>query len=372
MSRKLIIALLYGGRSGEHEVSLRSGASVLRYLDRGRFDLVPVAIDKEGRWLLHDLAKLERDLPSSLPVNRGAMEVVLSPTPGRHELLPVEGGAPIPIDAVFPVLHGPLYEDGTIQGLFELAEIPYVGCGVLASSVGMDKEASKRLARELGVPVVPWMTLRPGGYRQDPDTAHQAIERTLGFPCFVKPANMGSSVGVTKVKTASELPGAIADAFRYDNKILVEKAIDAREIEVAVLEPLEEGQPPMTSIAGEIQPAHEFYSYQAKYIDENGAALHVPARLTQAQSDAARRIAAEVFTALECEGLARVDLFLDRASGETYFNEVNTLPGFTSISMFPKLWEASGIPYPKQLTHLVDLALRRQQRRAALSREYTA
>lgn len=366
--------MLYGGRSGEHEVSLRSAASVINNLDRGRFDIVPVAIDKQGRWLLHDLKLIQHGI-ETLPVSDDALAVVLPPTPAEAALVPLKpsgAAARAAIDVVFPVMHGPMCEDGTIQGLLELAAVPYVGCGVLASAVGMDKDIAKRLAAQAGIPVVPWITLRQAAYRRDPRLAQDAIARQLGFPNFVKPANMGSSVGVSKAKTSQDLSAAIEEAFKYDTKILVEKAIDAREIEVAVLEPLDELAGPMTSVPGEVRPTHEFYSYQAKYIDENGAALCIPAELEAQQAETVRRIAANAFTALECEGLSRVDLFLDRASGQFYFNEVNTLPGFTHISMYPKLWEATGIPYAKLLTHLIELALRRHGRKAKLAREYTA
>lgn len=372
--RKLRVAVLYGGRSGEHEVSLQSAASVINNLDRERFEIVPIAVDKRGRWLLNDV-KLIQQGAKSLPVFKDAPVVVLPPSSAEASaaLLPVNPGQlthPSPIDVVFPVMHGPLCEDGTIQGLLELADVPYVGCGVLASAVGMDKDVAKRLARDAGIPVVPWFTLRQAGYERIRETTHAAIGRELGFPNFVKPANMGSSVGVRKVRTAEELPAAIEEAFRYDTKVLVEKAVDAREIEVAVLEPLDPGQPPMTSIPGEVAPTHEFYSYEAKYLDENGAVLVIPADLDGRQAARVRQIAAGAFMALECEGLTRCDFFLDRMTGEFYFNEINTLPGFTQISMYPKLWEATGITYRQLLTHLIELAIARHQRRSTLLREY--
>jgi D-alanine-D-alanine ligase len=372
VNAKTRVAVLYGGRSGEHEVSLVSAASVIRNLDRGLYEIVPIAIDKQGRWLLHDLKTIDLDA-KALPVSPSALPVVLPPTPGATSLVSLNGQVKrIPFDVIFPVMHGPLCEDGTLQGLLDLAEVPYVGCGVLASAVGMDKDVAKRLAHAAGIPVVPWITLRRAQYLHDPTKAHEAIASQLGYPNFVKPANMGSSVGVAKVKAPSELASAIADALKYDTKVLVEKAIDAREIEVSVLESLEERDPPMTSVAGEVQPTHEFYSYDAKYIDENGAVLSIPARLDEAQMRRVRQIAADVFTTLECEGLTRADLFLDRTTNQFYFNEVNTLPGFTQISMFPKLWDATGLPYPKLLTHLIELALRRHRRKSALSREYRA
>lgn len=380
--RKLRVAVLYGGRSGEHEVSLQSAASVLRNLDPDRFEPIPIAIDKQGRWLLNDLSLIERGA-RTLPVFRDAPAVLLPPNPPRADedgnaLVPLAASgrtlSPLPhLDVVFPVMHGTLCEDGTIQGLFELADVPYVGCGVLASAVGMDKETAKRLARDAGLPIVPYVTVHAGPYGKDPQATHAAVATQLGYPCFVKPSASGSSVGVSKVKTADVLPAALAEAFRYDRKVLVEQAIDAREIEVAVLEHPDAAEPPLCSIAGEINPAekHEWYSYTAKYLDETGAVLRIPAQLSDAQQAEAQRLAAMAFSTLGCEGLARVDFFLDRRDSRLYFNEVNTLPGFTSVSMYPKLWEASGIPYQDLLSRLIDLALLRAQRKAALVRDFS-
>jgi len=380
--RKLRVAVLYGGRSGEHEVSLQSAASVLRNLDPERFLAIPIAIDKQGRWLLNDLSLIDRGA-RTLPVFRDAPAVLLPPNPPTgpgdgSALVPLSttGPAPSPlpqIDVVFPVLHGPLCEDGTIQGLFELADVPYVGCGVLASAVGMDKETAKRLARDAGLPIVPYVTAHAGPFAKDPQPTLSAVATRLGFPCFVKPSASGSSVGVSKVKCAEDLPAAIAAAFAYDRKVLIEQAIWAREIEVAVLEHTDPAEPPLCSIVGEINPAdkHEFYSYTAKYLDETGATLRIPADLSAEQQAEAQRLAALAFTTLGCEGLARVDFFLDRRDGRLYFNEVNTLPGFTSVSMYPKLWEQSGIPYRALLSRLIDLAILRAQRKAALVRDFS-
>lgn len=351
-------------------MSLQSAASVLRNLDRGRFDVVPVAIDKGGRWLVQDLGRIEQNLGRALEVDEDGLEVALSAVPGKRELVAVNGERPIGIDVIFPVMHGPLYEDGCIQGLFELAEIAYVGCGVAASANAMDKELAKRLAQVAGAPVVEWVSVHRAEYERDAEGVLKKIVEMIGVPCFIKPANMGSSVGVTKVKSADGLDEAIKDALRYDRKVLAERAIDAREIEVAVLESAQEEGKAMTSIAGEITPHREFYSYQAKYVDEDGASLSIPAQLNEAQVRVAQKLAAAVFGAMECEGLARVDLFLDRGTGRFYFNELNTMPGFTSISMYPKLWEASELEYGKLLSHLVELALRRQERREGLVREY--
>jgi D-alanine-D-alanine ligase len=305
-------------------------------------------------------------------------EVLLpsSPAPrGEARLVPLAGASPgVPsaaaaFDVVFPVVHGPLCEDGTLQGLLEMADVPYVGAGVLASAVGMDKDVAKRLARDAGLPIVPFVTLRKGDWQLRAQELSQRIERELGFPAFIKPSNMGSSVGVHKVKSASELRAAVEDAFRYDVKVLAEKAVDAREIEFAVLENPRYGEAPLVSIAGEINPKHEFYSYEAKYLDENGADMAIPAHLTEAQLDQGKKIAAATFAALECEGMARVDLFLDRKTGAYFLNEVNTIPGFTHISMYPKLWEASGIGYSELLTRLIELAIARHSRKTQLKRE---
>lgn len=379
-ARRLRVAVLYGGRSGEHEVSLQSAASVLRNLDPERFEPLPIAIDKAGHWHPGDVSLIERGA-RTLPVFRDAPPVLLPPNPpsqadGASALIPVSGSPParpLPsIDVVFPVMHGTLCEDGTIQGLFELADIAYVGCGVLASAVGMDKEFAKRLARDAGLPIVPYVTVHDGPWRKDPAPTAAAVASKLGYPCFVKPACSGSSVGVSKVKTPDQLHAAIAEALRYDRKVLIEKAIAAREIEVAVLEHPDPAEAPLTSTVGEINPAstHEFYSYTAKYLDEKGAELCIPARLDAAQATEAQRLAALAFTTLGCEGLARVDFFLDRHDGQLYFNEVNTLPGFTSVSMYPKLWEASGIPYRELLSRLIDLAVARAERKRALVRDF--
>jgi D-alanine-D-alanine ligase len=377
--RKIHVAVLYGGRSGEHEVSLQSAASVLRNLDPARFIAIPIAIDKDGRWHPGDISRIEKGA-RLLPVFRDQPQVVLPPNPPSSQgsmLIPVDSptlvgmGLPLPtIDVVFPVLHGTFCEDGTLQGLLELADVPYVGCGVLASAIGMDKEVAKRLAGLAGIPVVPYLTVHGRSYAAQAAQLPIEVERTLGFPCFVKPSGSGSSVGVHKVKRPSDLDAAVRDALRFDRKVLIEKAIDAREIEVAVLESLDPTGEPQCSIPGEINPRHEFYSYQAKYLDENGAELLVPATLSSEQVSEVRKWAGLAFSTLECEGMARVDFFLDRKSGQFYFNEVNTIPGFTSISMYPKLWEASGLPYQTLLSNLIDLALRRAGEKQALIHDF--
>jgi D-alanine-D-alanine ligase len=372
---KLRVAVLYGGRSGEHEVSLQSAASVINNLDRERFEIVPVAIDKQGRWHLNDISLLEGQ--KSLPVFKDAPKVVLPPnaadTSSGSALIHLGGGGEArSVDVVFPVVHGPLCEDGTIQGLLELADVPYVGCGVLASAVAMDKEMAKRVARDAAVPIVPYVSLKHESWKKQKRDLAEKIQNELGYPAFVKPANLGSSVGVHKVAGPGELESALEDAFTYDTKVLVEVAINAREIELSVLENPEAGADPLVSVPGEINPTHEFYSYEAKYLDEKGAELIIPAKLDAPHTRQAQEIAKNIFSAIECEGMARVDLLLDRTTGQFYFNELNTIPGFTSISMYPKMWEASGIPYQELLSRLVDLAVSRHRRKKALVREFQA
>jgi D-alanine-D-alanine ligase len=371
---KIRVAVLYGGRSGEHEVSLRSAASVMQNLDPLRYEVVPVAVDKQGRWSLPNLS-VEEKKAASLPLHSNGPAVVLPPNPttsGPTNLMPLSAvGKAGPVDVVFPVMHGTFGEDGTMQGLLELADVPYVGCGVLASAVGMDKEIAKRLVASEGLPIVPYVTLKKEVWgARKPEFAKKIAEK-LGFPCFVKPVNAGSSVGVHKVKQPAALDAAIEDSFRYDAKVLVEKAIAAREIELSVLENPDPAGEPLVSVPGEVIPTHEFYSYESKYLDENGAALQIPAKLSPSDTARAQEIARRTFQALQCEGMARVDLFVDRVSGEFYFNEINTIPGFTSISMYPKMWEASGVGYSELLTRLIELAIARHARRKALVRDFS-
>lgn len=377
MSKKIRVAVLYGGRSGEHEVSLQSAASVIRYLDRQQYEILPIGVDKSGRWHLAPPQALASGA-KALPIYRDMPEVALPANPAALATGLVASGLPSGtaldalFDVVFPVMHGTYCEDGAMQGLLELADVPYVGCGVLASAAGMDKDVAKRLMRDAGLPVVPWVTVRAAAWAGDPAALAARVADELGFPCFVKPANAGSSVGVHKVASGAALAAAIDDALRYDTKVLVEQAIRAREIELSVLENSRFGEPPLVSVAGEVAPTHEFYSYEAKYLDENGAALTIPAALTPAQGAEAQDLAARVFGALECEGLSRVDLFLDKDTNAFYVNEINTLPGFTSISMYPKLWAASGIDYSTLLGKLIDLALARHARKSRLVRDFHA
>ncbi len=372
MADTLRVLILYGGRSGEHEVSLVSAASVFRNLDRRRFEPVLVGIDKRGVWRLADAAALAPDV-ASLPMSTEDCPWTLPAAPARPQARPalaaLDGSQKtLEFDVAFPVMHGPLCEDGTLQGLFELADIPYVGCGVLASAVAMDKDTAKRLAQAAGIPVVPWVLVQAQEYLRDRQHWHRRIADELGLPLFIKPSNLGSSVGVMKVKRAEQLGPALEQAFLYDRRVLAEKAIDGREIEVAVLENID--GPPLVSVVGEITPRHEFYSYQAKYQDNQGAVLSIPAPLEPAQSHQVRDLAERAFAALCCQGLTRCDFFLDRRQGCFYFNEMNTLPGFTSISMYPKLIAASGVAYDQLLTRLIELALLRHQQNRQLRREH--
>lgn len=367
MSNKLRVLILYGGRSGEHEVSLRSACSVLKYLDRTRFEPLLVGIAMNGDWLLQglDCADVSTD---TLRIKLDAPKVALS----GAQLVCLDnemGGQRVAhhIDVVFPVMHGPLCEDGAMQGLLEVSELPYVGSGVLASAVSMDKDLTKRLAKAANLPILPYICIHKSDWEKNRGEQH-LLALQLGLPVFVKPANMGSSVGVHKVKDPLTLNAAIDDAFQYDRKILVERGISAREIELAVLESPRAGESPKISEPGEIVPAHEFYSYEAKYLDPHGAKLMIPAPLDSFQISRAQELALAAFRALECEGLARVDLFIDRDTEELYFNEINTIPGFTSISMYPKMMMHSGVPYPELLSRLIDLAVLRGERTRSLRR----
>lgn len=366
-SKKLRVGVVFGGRSGEHEISLRSARSIVDALDRDRYEPVLVGIDHDGRWHLQEAARAVLDAPGTpLVLDAKTPAVTVAPGAGEAEIVATDpSAARAAVDVFFPVLHGTYGEDGTIQGLLDMAGVPYVGSGVLGSSVGMDKDVAKKLLRAEGIPVVDWFVARAGD-GADPSTLAAEAEARFGWPVFVKPANMGSSVGVSKARSREEFARALGEAFRYDRKVIVERGHRVREVEVAVLG----NDAPEASVAGEITPTHDFYSYEAKYLDEKGAALEIPARVEPAQMDALRALAVKTFRALELAGMARVDFFIDRDTGEVFVNEVNTIPGFTSISMYPKLWEASGIPYRALVDRLIALALERHAARAALSTRY--
>lgn len=368
-TKKIRVAVLYGGRSGEHEVSLQSAAAVVHNLDKSRFEVVPIGVDKQGRWFLNDYQQLlDGQISKALPLHT-ADTTMFAPVTHTHSQQ-VQAVNTKPFDVVFPVMHGALCEDGTVQGMLELMDVPYVGAGVLASAVGMDKDVSKRLVAAAGIAVPPYIAVKQNTWEKNASAIAQDVATQLGYPVFVKPANTGSSVGVHKVKHAEELSAAVADAFLYDVKILIERGIEAREIELAVLENFASVTEPLVSIPGEIEPQLEFYSYAAKYLDENGAKLLIPAPLQAKQIKDVQALAKQIFMVLECEGMARVDLFLDKKTGHFVFNEVNTIPGFTQISMYPKLWEASGIAYTELLSRLIDLALARHERKQHLKREW--
>ena len=374
--KKLRVGVLYGGRSGEHEVSVASAASIIKHLDRLRYEPVSIRIEKDGRWTIPDRAPTAISAAEVIEQARGHVpraprpgrETVLVAHPSEETLLTIDRRPAPPdssdaeqavvtglgLDVVFPVLHGPYGEDGTVQGLLELANVPYVGPGVMASAVGMDKVVMKTLFAARGLPVCAWKAFN----RHEWETRRDAVMAqlmTLGLPMFVKPANLGSSVGISKVKTEDDLAGAIALALEFDRKVIVEAGVaNAREIECAVLG----NDDPQASVAGEILPGREFYDYEAKYLDQSSS-TEIPASLAESQSDEVRRLAIESFRAIDAAGMARVDFLLSRENNALYVNEINTIPGFTTISMFAKLWEASGITYPALVDRLIHLAIER-------------
>ena len=367
-SEKLRVAVLFGGRSAEHEISLLSARFVVESLDRDKYEPILIGIDKSGRWLLQEEALLlnaARD-PRLVKLNQSMPGLLLSPYPAAvgKALQRVDATTDpgLGVDVIFPVLHGPMGEDGTVQGLLELSGLPYVGAGVLGSAVGMDKDVMKRLLLQAGLPVLPYQTLRRNEWRAAPEAVLSRLSQ-LGFPQFVKPANLGSSVGVSRAKSALELTAALEHAFEFDDKLVIEAGLDhPREVECAVLG----GDFPRASVPGEITIDHPdgYYSYAAKYVDGSGVQTKIPADLTEAQIEAVQRLALATFSTLECDGLARVDLFLDKG-GAWYVNEINTLPGFTAVSMFPKLWQASGVPAAELMTILIDDAILRATRKRA-------
>jgi D-alanine-D-alanine ligase len=353
--KKLKVGILFGGKSGEHEVSIVSAMSIYNALDKQKYDVTMIGIDPEGRWVLPDQTKLlaQKDNPRLIKLNKEKEVEVKAGMAG--------------MDVIFPVLHGTNGEDGTVQGLLELAQIPFVGCGVLGSAICMDKEVARTLMKAAGIPVVETISVDIDEYKKNTKTLLDQAEKQLGYPYFVKPANAGSSVGVHKVKSRADAEKLVTDSFRYDLKVLFEHAVDAREIECAVLG----NANPKASNLGEIVPRHEFYSYEAKYMDENGAELCIPPKgLKPEMTKRIQDCAVKAFKALQCRGMARVDFFLDRKTNELYLNELNTIPGFTNISMYPKMWEASGLPYPKLLDELIRLAIEFHEKKSRLKTTY--
>ncbi|HTF59890.1 MAG TPA: D-alanine--D-alanine ligase family protein [Actinomycetes bacterium] len=343
------LAILYGGRSAEHQVSVVSARSVMEALDPDRFEVVPIAITRAGAWLLPDRSPLELTASDgALPeVEAAGTELAVRPEQGV-------GG----VDVVFPILHGPFGEDGTVQGLFELADLPYVGSGVLASALAMDKAMAKVVLAQAGLPQAPYLVVPERDWRADPDRVAAEVEGRLAYPVFTKPARLGSSIGISKVKIPDGLAAGLADAFAHDTKALVEQGVVARELECGVLG----NDAPEASVVGEVVPGHEFYDFEAKYLDES-LKLEIPAPVPGAVRDRVRELSLRAFQALDCEGFARVDFFYEEATGRVLLNEVNTIPGFTPKSMFPMLWGASGLSYPDLVARLVDLAVERHAAR---------
>jgi D-alanine-D-alanine ligase len=362
LENKLRVGVIFGGRSGEHEVSLRSAESIINALDRDKYEVVPIAITQAGKWLASSEAT--NLLPSSV-IETADQRVAIFGDPTERGLARFTGAGKADerdkLDVVFPVLHGTYGEDGTIQGLLEMADVPYVGCGVLGSAAGMDKVVMKRLFREAGLPIVEFVHFLRTQWEADPLLIELRVAEEIGFPCFVKPANLGSSVGISKATDAKTLNEAIALAAKFDRKIVVERGVDAREIEVSVLG----NDQPRASLPGEIIPqSADFYDYKAKYVDANGARLMIPADLSEEQTAEIQRLAVLAFQAIDGAGLGRVDFFLERETGKLLLNEINTMPGFTSISMYPKLWEASGIGYGELIDRLIELAFERHHEKS--------
>ncbi|MEW5956317.1 MAG: D-alanine--D-alanine ligase [Chloroflexota bacterium] len=350
--RKLRVGIIFGGRSGEHEVSLTSAKGIMSAIDQTRYEVVPIGITKTGEWLTGgDVHQRLLEAAAGHPVIVSARERI-EPAAESALALPIEATGPL--DVVFPVLHGPFGEDGTVQGLFELVGVPYVGAGVMASAAGMDKAICKDIFRAHGLPIVIHRVFLRRQWQADPASVLTECETAMPYPMFVKPANLGSSVGIHKAKNQAELWAGLDDAARYDRKLIVEQGLEARDIEVSVLG----NDDPIASVPGEIIPSREFYSYAAKYLD-NSSELLIPAPLSPEHTGLIQNLAVLAFQALDCSGLARCDFLLEKSSGEVFINEVNTMPGFTPISMYPKLWAASGISYTELIDRLIELALER-------------
>lgn len=375
MKRKLRVGVIFGGRSGEHEVSLMSAESVISAMDPERFEVVPIGISRDGRWLVGGdaLENLKRSavegrppqlVPSAFVADPASPGLV--PLAGDGAVAPAAGAQRETFDVLFPVLHGPFGEDGTVQGLFELGDVPYVGSGVAASAVGMDKALMKAVFQSAGLPVLDWILVKRNAIDARSSEILEEVRERLGYPCFVKPANLGSSVGVSRVDNPGELRPALLEAAKYDRKILVEKAaLGCREVECAVLG----NDDPQVSVAGEIVPSGSFYDYRAKYIDGTSE-LIIPARISGEVAAKVQEMSRRAFLAIDGAGLARVDFFVHRETGEVWVNEINTMPGFTRFSMYPKLWEATGISYSELIERLIELALERHREKRDLRHTY--
>ncbi|GAC1435333.1 MAG: D-alanine--D-alanine ligase [Ktedonobacteraceae bacterium] len=357
--KKIRVGLIFGGRSGEHEVSLASARSVMANLDNNKYEVVPLGITKNGTWLMGDEpTRMLVQGTQQHTRDEHTTAVTLTGDPTIRRLIPLQGNEPLQgngiLDVIFPVLHGTYGEDGTLQGLLEMANVPYVGCGVLGAALGMDKEKMKMVFSAVGLPSVEYVVCRRNEWERSPETVLNVVEQTLGYPCFVKPVNLGSSVGINKAHDRTELEHAIQVAAAFDRKIIIEHGINCRELECAVLG----NDEPVVSVVGEVVASGEFYDYNAKYIDGKSQ-VFIPADLPPAITEEVRRQAIKAFLALDLSGLARVDFFLERETNTVYINEVNTLPGFTEISMYPKLWATSGLPYTQLLDRLIELAMER-------------
>ena len=349
---KLNVALIFGGKSGEHEVSLSSTASIYKHIDKNKYNVFTIGITKDGRWMYYEGS--EENIKNGQWENLANknVEINLIPVGNREVGIKFEDGRFEKIDVLFPVLHGPYGEDGKIQGLFEISQIPYVGCGVLASSVGMDKLVCKKVFSQMGLPQVNYTYTTKIVFNNNTEEELNKIERELDYPIFVKPANLGSSVGISKATNREELLNGINEALKFDSRIVLEQGVDAREIEVSVLG----NEEVKASIAGEIKPAKDFYDYEDKYI--NGASTYeIPAKISDADMENIRKMAVDAFKGIDGKGLSRVDFFIDRKSGEIFINEINTLPGFTNISMYPKMWEVTGLEYSNLIDKLIELAI---------------
>lgn len=359
MSKKIKIGILFGGKSAEHEISLLSAKSIIDALDRDKYEVILIGIGKDGEWHLRNSAEylLCADDPKNILLQQSNEQIALIPKANGKQLIKLLRHEEQSIDVVFPVLHGTYGEDGTVQGLLKMAGVPFVGASVMGSAIGMDKDVMKRLLRDAGLPIAKFFS-----FTESMLINFQEIKEALGLPLFVKPANLGSSIGINKVRTEEEFVAAIQEAFRYDNKILVEESIRGREIECSVLG----NENPIASLLGEVIPQHEFYSYEAKYLDDQGALFKIPVELPTEIIEKIQTLAVQTYRTLCCEGMGRVDFFLQE-NGNVYINELNTIPGFTKISMYPKLWEASGLSFEKLIDELIFFALQRFEKERKLN-----